>query len=291
MSAFESFQEDVCTEVEVALAAWVPDEQRAGALAGAMRHIALSGGKRLRPTLVALGALDGGGRRDDALPAAVAVELVHAYSLLHDDLPCMDDGQLRRGKPCAHLVYGEAMAVLAGDGLLTLAFEVLARHTPPGRDIAAMVSALAVAAGWEGMVGGQVADLAAEGCEPDVRRVATIHAGKTAAMIAVSLQLGALSAGADREHGERLARAGHELGMAFQIVDDLLDLESTTEALGKAAGADAERDKMTWPAAVGAEQARVDARRMVDAAVAALAPGPAGELARELGEMILSRAS
>ncbi len=293
MNDFESFQRACCEQVDDALERWLPDEAAAGDLAAAMRHIVFSGGKRLRPTLVVAGALDVGGALpsvfDDALGAAAAVEMIHAYSLLHDDLPCMDDGQLRRGKPCAHTVFGEATALLAGDGLLTLAFEVLARHTPPGRPVGEMVALLGRASGWEGMVGGQVADLAAEGSEPDVERVRNIHDGKTAAMIAVSLQLGGLSAGAGAVDVTRLGAVGRDFGLAFQIVDDLLDVESTTEALGKAAGADADRSKMTWPAAVGVEQARTDARALVERALQAAAPGQATELMASLGTFVLGR--
>jgi geranylgeranyl pyrophosphate synthase len=230
-----------------------------------------------------------GGRRENALGAAAAVELVHAYSLVHDDLPCMDDATLRRGKPCAHVVYGEAMGVLAGDALLTLAFELLARHTPAGAPLAEMTVALGEAAGWDGMVGGQVADLAAEGQAPDLERVHRIHTGKTAAMISVSVRLGALVGGGAADRVNQLAEAGRDLGLAFQIVDDLLDVEGTTEALGKQAGADAERDKMTWPAVVGVEQARKDARDLVDSVTARCAEGGAAELFTDLGAFLLPR--
>jgi geranylgeranyl diphosphate synthase type II len=219
------------------------------------------------------------------------VELVHAYSLVHDDLPCMDDGRLRRGKPCVHLVHGEAMAVLAGDALLTLAFEVLSARTPGELPVAAMLVALGRAAGWQGMVGGQVADLQAEGQAPDVERVHTIHAGKTAAMIAASFRLGALAGGAPPELVERLGAAGLDLGLAFQIVDDLLDLDGTTEELGKQAGADAGRRKMTWPAAVGESAARADAAELVDGATARIGAGPGAERLSALGAWLLPRRS
>lgn len=289
MTEFRAFQAESCARVDEALEAWIPDASRAGDLARAMRHIVFSGGKRLRPTLVLVGALDVGGEQQDALGAAVAVEMIHAYSLLHDDLPCMDDADLRRGRPCAHVVFGEALAVLAGDALLTQAFEVLAIRTPETRPVARMVALLAEAAGWEGMVGGQVADLQAEGQAPDVDRVAAIHHGKTAAMIAVSLRLGALAGGGSEEDVGRLGEAGRDLGLAFQIVDDLLDLEGTTEALGKTAGADADRDKMTWPAAVGPEKARQDAEQLVRGALERAAGGRAHDLIRSLGALILSR--
>jgi len=208
---------------------------------------------------------------------------------VHDDLPCMDDALLRRGRPCAHVVWGEALGVLAGDALQALAFEVLARDTPPHRPAAAMSSALARAAGWPGMVGGQADDLAGEGQAPDVDRVRRIHLGKTAAMISVSLRLGALAGGADAVRAETLAEAGRDLGLAFQIVDDLLDLQGTTAELGKAAGADAARGKMTWPSAVGEEEAQRDARELVDAALGRVGDGPAGERFAALGAFLLPR--
>jgi geranylgeranyl diphosphate synthase type II len=186
-------------------------------------------------------------------------------------------------------VYGEAMAVLAGDALLTQAFEVLAAHTPGHRPVSRMIALLAAASGWEGMVGGQVADLQAEGQAPDVDRVAAIHAGKTAAMIAVSLQLGVLAGGGEDDDVARLGEVGRDLGLAFQIVDDLLDVEGTTEALGKAAGADADRGKMTWPAVVGVATARQDAERLVAGAVARARGGRAEALLGSLGGFILAR--
>lgn len=285
------FLDEGAERVDAALETWLPAVDEAGDLAAAMRHIVFSGGKRLRPNLVFLGCVDVGGDRDDALGAAAAVEMIHAYSLLHDDLPCMDDGELRRGRPCAHLVYGEATAVLAGDALLTLAFEVLAEHTPARRPAAVMAAALARAAGWSGMVGGQVADLAAEGKAPDVERVAAIHAGKTAALIAGSLEIGALAGGGAAEDAARLAVVGRHLGLAFQIVDDVLDSEGTTEQLGKVAGADAERDKMTWVAAVGLEAAKRDAAREMERALAAGEGGEARGLLAALGERVLRRSS
>jgi geranylgeranyl pyrophosphate synthase len=291
VNAFEHYLADVGPLVDAELERCLPAVSQAGTLAAAMRHIVFSGGKRLRPALVLLACEHAGGRPRDALGAAAAVELVHAYSLVHDDLPCMDDGRLRRGKPCVHLVHGEAMAVLAGDALLTLAFEVLSARTPGELPVAAMLVALGRAAGWQGMVGGQVADLQAEGQAPDVERVHTIHAGKTAAMIAASFRLGALAGGAPPELVERLGAAGLDLGLAFQIVDDLLDLDGTTEELGKQAGADAGRRKMTWPAAVGESAARADAAELVDGATARLGEGPGAERLSALGAWLLPRRS
>jgi geranylgeranyl pyrophosphate synthase len=289
VNAFAAWLDGAAGEVDGALQAWLPSPATRGDLAAAMRHVTFAGGKRFRPALVLLACEHVGGARADALPAAAAVELVHAYSLVHDDLPCMDDALLRRGRPCAHVVYGEALGVLAGDALQALAFEVLARHTPPSRPVAAMVAAMAHAAGWAGMVGGQTDDLQAEGRRPDVGRVRAIHAGKTAAMLDASLRLGALAGGAPEARAGELGAAGRDLGLAFQIVDDLLDLQGTTAELGKPAGADAAREKMTWPAAVGEQAARRDAQDLVAAALARVGPGERGPLFVALGAFLLDR--
>lgn len=276
-------------EVDEALLRWMPESNAFGGLGAAMAHIVFSGGKRLRPALVFLACEDVGGERHRALAPAAAVELLHAYSLVHDDLPCMDDARLRRGKPCVHVVYGEAMGVLAGDALLTLAFEVLGRHAPADAPLGKMVADFGQAVGWAGMVGGQVLDLQAEGLSADVERVRTIHRGKTAALLGACLRLGCWAGGGSDADAERLGAAGEDLGLAFQIVDDLLDLEGTEEALGKDAGADADNNKMTWPGVVGVDQARRDARELLDRASQRFSGGLAGERFAQLAEAVLSR--
>jgi len=289
VSEFEAFLDESRVAVDALLERVVPQPGAGGDLAAAMRHIVFSGGKRLRPALVLVGCEHVGGPRADAWGAAAAVELIHAYSLLHDDLPCMDDGQLRRGQPCAHLVWGEALALLAGDALLTLAFEVLATHTPGHRAVGPMVTALAEAAGWAGMVGGQVKDLAGEGQAPELERVHAIHSGKTAALISACFRLGALAGGGAPEDVARLGEAGRDFGLAFQIVDDLLDLQGSTAELGKRAGSDTEQSKLTWPAAVGVEASRRDAAELVQGAVARCGPGPAEALIAALGRYLVPR--
>ncbi|WP_355662434.1 (2E,6E)-farnesyl diphosphate synthase [Halomonas salifodinae] len=251
-------------------------------LEAAMRHGLLVGGKRLRPVLVyaagrALGA-------DDALldaPAA-AVELVHAYSLVHDDLPAMDDDDLRRGQPTVHKAYDEATAILAGDALQALAFEVLARAAHPR--LPALMLTLAEAAGRDGMVAGQALDLAAVGGHPDVTALATMHGHKTGALIRAAVRLGALSAATDDDPRvvalDAYARA---VGLAFQIHDDILDVTGDTATLGKTAGADAAHDKPTYPALLGLEGARAKADGLLREALAALAP--LGEAATPLAEL------
>lgn len=281
--------EGCAAQVDEALLRWMPERRADDDLAGAMAHIVFSGGKRLRPALVFLACEDVGGERRRALAAAAAVELLHAYSLVHDDLPCMDDARLRRGKPCVHVAYGEAMGVLAGDALLTLAFEVLARHSPADAPLAKMIADFARAVGCRGMVGGQVFDLQAEGREADVERVRTIHRGKTAALLGACLRLGCWAGGGADADAERLGAAGEDLGLAFQIVDDLLDLEGSVDDLGKDAGADADNDKMTWPGVVGVSQARQDARELLDRARERFAGGLAAGRFGQLAEAVFSR--
>ncbi|MFQ3788497.1 (2E,6E)-farnesyl diphosphate synthase [Halomonas sp. A29] len=273
-----------------AFLARVFDQRRPAAprLEDAMRHGLLVGGKRLRPLLVYLAgrAL---GAHDEALDApAAAVELIHAYSLVHDDLPAMDDDDLRRGQPTVHRAYDEATAILAGDALQTLAFEVLARAAHPR--LPALILTLATAAGRDGMVGGQALDLAAVGGHPDVEALATMHAHKTGALIRAAVRMGALTA--VEESDPRVAALEHyaeALGLAFQIHDDVLDVTGDTQTLGKASGADAARDKPTYPALLGLEGARRRASELTEEALAALgslgeAGGPLAQLARYMIE-------
>jgi geranylgeranyl pyrophosphate synthase len=230
-----------------------------GTLGRAIRYAALSPGKRLRP-LLALAACDGvGGDWKRALSAAVAVECVHAFSLVHDDLPALDDDDVRRGRPTTHKKFGEATAVLAGDALLAFAFEELARlalaGVPPRRVVEA-VSRLAYASGGERLVGGQALDLAAEGRRATRRGVANIHWNKTGALMGAAIALGAIAGGASPSTATTLQPAGGFLGLAFQIQDDLLNAGSSLRHLGKRAGTDAARRKATFPKAVGVRVAR-----------------------------------
>jgi geranylgeranyl pyrophosphate synthase len=223
-----------------------PAGEDPAALHGAMRHLVFPGGKRFRPLLVMAAAEAVGGRADDALPMAAAVELVHTYSLVHDDLPCMDDDAERRGRPTVHVVYGEAVAVLAGDALQSVAFEALAAAASgAGAECAALcVGDLAVAIGSRQLVGGQVADLAFDPADTDLARIESVHARKTAALIAVSIAGGARLAGASPEQVANLDQFGQEVGIAFQIADDLLDAdEEDLCSLAHALGVDAARDR------------------------------------------------
>jgi geranylgeranyl diphosphate synthase type II len=244
----------------------------------AMRYAVLGGGKRLRPVLCLWTAeLLAGAERNDALALDVAcsLELLHTYSLVHDDLPCMDDDALRRGRPTVHVQFGEALAVLVGDALQSLAFETVLRAAwdDAGRARDAALD-LAVAAGARHLVGGQVLDLQAEGSAPDAQTVLDIHMGKTAALLRCSMLLGARVAAASSEQIERVARIGTDLGLAFQIIDDLLDETAASETLGKTAGKDREAGKATWPAVHGLEKSRQDAARKIDNAVQGLRSWP-----------------
>jgi geranylgeranyl diphosphate synthase type II len=261
----------------------------------AMRYSLLGGGKRLRPLLVLAAAEAIGSERakdlPSVLPAACAVELIHTYSLIHDDLPCMDDDDLRRGRPTSHKVYGEGVAVLAGDALLTRAFALLSEITPAKRyPLSLLLQETAMAAGSLQLIAGQVADLEAEGRKLKIADVRFIHVRKTAAMIVLSLRLGAMIAGASPGQLEALTDFGNSLGLAFQILDDILDVTATSEQLGKSAGKDLKASKATYPAVIGLEASRKEAVKQTRAALRALDPlGAHGGRLRELGEWLLKR--
>jgi geranylgeranyl diphosphate synthase, type II len=242
-----------------------------GPLRDAMRHSLLAPGKRLRPLLVLLAAEACGGSFEDALPAACAVEMVHTYSLIHDDLPAMDDDDLRRGRPTCHKQFGEALAILAGDALLARAFEVLAKGVEPPSQAAACCQVLAEAAGACNLVGGQADDMGGI-LDGGIEDLESIHARKTGAMIVVSLALGAMTAGADSCRIEALARYGRCLGLAFQIVDDVLDVRGHEPAVGKRLRKDSQAGKLTYPSLLGVEASLRRAEQLVIEACQAIAP-------------------
>lgn len=241
---------------------------------GAMRHSVFAGGKRLRPVLVMQAGITIAGR----LPAGIerlgaALEMLHTYSLIHDDLPALDNDDLRRGKPTCHVAFGEAIAILAGDALQTRAFEVLAGLDCPPAATVQIIGLVANAIGTvEGMIGGQVLDIESERLKPTPERVEAIHRAKTGALIRVSVVAGGVYAGATPEDVERLDRFGRKAGLAFQIVDDVLDLTVDSEHLGKTAGKDQATEKATWPAVYGIEQSQRDAARLIEEAFSALEP-------------------
>ncbi len=287
MTDLERFLADSRTRVEACLDELLPPVDAAPArLHEAMRYAMLGGGKRLRPACVLLGARAVGGDEARALPAACALELVHTYSLVHDDLPCMDDDDLRRGRPTVHKAYDDATAVLVGDALLTLAFEVVATS---GERAAEAVRILARAAGSVGMVGGQVLDLEAEGRPLDVDGVLAIDRWKTAALFGASFELGGLSGGGDGASLEALRGVGERLGVVFQVVDDLLDRRASAEEMGKATGKDQARGKATLPSLLGDRAAWEDAERRTAEVVDLSGALPQGELIQELARTMLLR--
>ncbi|MCU0959377.1 MAG: polyprenyl synthetase family protein [Pirellulaceae bacterium] len=267
-----------------------PDPDCPPVLREAIRHSLLGAGKRLRPLLVLLAAEACGAAPEEALPAACAVEMVHTYSLIHDDLPAMDDDDVRRGRASCHRQYGEAVAILAGDALLARALEILARDVRPPAVAAACCAALAAAAGPTALVGGQVDDLRAEQEGGDLAALEAIHRRKTGALIRVSLSLGALVARADAPRRAALDTYGRHLGVAFQIVDDLLDLQGDETAMGKRAGKDAARGKLTFPGVLGVAPSRTRAARLVTEACDALLPlGERGGDLQALARYVLER--
>ena len=295
MSApFETYLKERAQVVDQALDRLLPAEANAPeTIHKAMRYSVFAGGKRLRPVLVIAGAEAVGGRMDAVLPTACALELIHTYSLIHDDLPAMDNDDFRRGRPTSHKVFGEAMAILAGDGLLTHAFRLIADNWRPGMDATVLRDVLvdvADAAGTDGMVGGQVADLEAEGRRIGGDMLDYIHLHKTAALIRTSIRVGARLSGATAAQLQALSVAGADLGLAFQIVDDILDVTGTTEQLGKTAGKDQAQQKATYPAIHGLDASRARAKVLVDEALGALAPlGPPADPLRALAQFILER--
>jgi geranylgeranyl diphosphate synthase, type II len=281
-----------------------------------MAYSLLAGGKRLRPVLVLLACEACGGQMEAALPAACAIEMVHTYSLIHDDLPAMDDDDFRRGRPTNHKVYGEAMAILAGDALLTLAFEVIATHTQPPASAAACCADLASAAGWCGMVAGQVADIQAEergeergtsgkgsesaaasgrpstvGPQPSaLSQLEAIHRRKTGRLLTSAVTLGARVAQADPNLIDRLEQFGKRVGLAFQIADDLLDVTGDAAKLGKGVGKDATLGKKTYPGLLGVEDSRRKAEALIDEACRLLEPlGERGHKLAALARFVTQR--
>ncbi len=293
----EAYQRRCQARVDAALEnLFVPPHAELARLYQAMRYSVFNGGKRVRPLLVYAACEALGGAVEDADGAACAVELIHAYSLVHDDLPAMDDDDLRRGKPTTHKAFDEACAILAGDGLQSLAFSVLAdpQLNPLGSESGlAMVACLAQAAGPAGMVGGQAIDLGSVGQRLDRQALESMHRHKTGALIEASVRLGALASGrADERSLLALQNYARAIGLAFQVQDDILDVESDTATLGKTQGKDQANDKPTYPALLGLDAAKAYALELRDLALHALRPfDEAAEPLRELARFIVERRS
>jgi geranylgeranyl diphosphate synthase, type II len=292
MSSLKSYLASRAKSVDAGLDRFLPPATRKPAtIHKAMRYSLFAGGKRLRPILCLAAAEACEGKIGAALPLACAVECIHTYSLIHDDLPAMDNDDYRRGRLTNHKVFGDGMAVLAGDGLLTIAFEILSHAEGwPRYDMRALVRELANAAGSLKLIAGQVADLEGEGrriTEPQLR---FIHECKTGALLTTSIRLGAMSANAPANELKALTRFGHALGLAFQVIDDILDVTQTSEKLGKSAGKDVAAKKATYPAILGLAGAKAEARRLTAEAHAALEIfGPRADRLRELADHLLER--
>jgi geranylgeranyl diphosphate synthase type II len=295
MASLEAYLREQRQRVEESLDTLLPgSDDYPPALIEAMRYSVFAGGKRLRPILTLAAAEALGGDSSAALPAACALEYIHTYSMIHDDLPAMDDDDYRRGKLTSHKVYGEAMAILAGDALLTHAFEVLS--TPPlvdcfAADLLQQVQRrLARAAGGFGMIGGQVVDILSEGQQVELSVLEYIHRHKTGALIEAAVTIGGLLGGGRPEHVKALQRYGHDVGWAFQITDDILDVVGDAAVLGKDVGRDAQQDKVTYPALMGVEASRQRALALMQQGVEALAGfGPSADRLRQIAEYIVVR--
>jgi len=292
MSDLKTYLAQRCQIIDAALDQLIPSaETRPVSLHKAMRHSVFAGGKRLRPILTLAAAEACGGSIENAMPSACAVECLHTYSLIHDDLPCMDDDDMRRGVPTCHIVFGEAIALLAGDALQALAFELTARTPATSRHAtSSLVSELARTAGSLHLVGGQVADLEGEQKKLPLEDLRFVHEGKTAALLTTSIKLGAMSADATAEQLQALHDFGMATGLAFQIIDDILDVTQTSEKLGKSAGKDVASEKSTYPALMGLDASRAEAHRLTTAAHDALTIfGEKGARLRELADYLLNR--
>src|SRR5713101_4745159 len=258
--------------IERALDRYLPKANtKPATLHRAMRYSLFAGGKRLRPILCLAAAEACGGKIGNALPLACAMECIHTYSLVHDDLPSMDNDDFRRGRPTCHKIFGEGIAILAGDALLTIAFEIVSHAKPRRRyNMSTLLREISVAAGSQKLIAGQVADLEAEGKNVQRRELQFIHENKTAAILRSSVRLGAMSANADARKLFATTQFGQHLGLAFQVIDDILDVTQTSEILGKSAGKDVAAKKATYPAVMGLQESRVEARRLTREAHKAL---------------------
>ena len=259
--------------IERALDRYLPKANtKPATLHRAMRYSLFAGGKRLRPILCLAAAEACGGKIGNALPLACALECIHTYSLVHDDLPSMDNDDFRRGRPTCHKVFGDGVAILAGDALLTIAFEISSNAKPtPRYGMSILLREIAVAAGSQKLIAGQVADLEAEGKNVKRDQLQFIHENKTAAILTTSVRLGAMSANATPKKLRAVTQFGRGLGLAFQVIDDILDVTQTSEILGKSAGKDVAAKKATYPAVIGLEKSRAEARRLTRQAHDALA--------------------
>lgn len=283
------------TLVDKALQKFMPNPSGlASDVIKAMNYSLFAGGKRIRPILCIAGAEAVGGSADNVVPVACAIELIHTYSLIHDDLPVMDNDDFRRGKPTNHKVFGEAIALLAGDGLLTLAFNLMAGYGAEKKvekkALLRVIDLIASAAGYKGMVGGQVVDITYEGKEPDPNVVEYIHRHKTAALIAASVTAGNILAGGNKDEEKSINRYGQQIGLAFQIADDILNIEGDKKVMGKGIGSDKERGKITYPSVFGTAESKTIQKELIKNAIDSLKRfDTRAEPLRDLARYIIER--
>ncbi len=283
------------TLVDKALQKFMPNPSGlASDVIKAMNYSLFAGGKRIRPILCIAGAEAVGGSADSVVPVACAIELIHTYSLIHDDLPVMDNDDFRRGKPTNHTVFGEAVALLAGDGLLTLAFNLMAGYGAEEKvekkALLRVIDLIASAAGYRGMVGGQVVDIIYEGKEPDATVVEYIHRHKTAALISVSVTAGTILAGGNEDEEKAMNSYGQQIGLAFQIADDILNIEGDRKAMGKGTGSDKEKGKITYPSVFGTAESKTIQKELIENAIESLKKfDTRAEPLRDLARYIIER--
>ncbi len=281
----EKYLESKRKIIEKALGDFLPAPgHKPQVLSKALRYAVLEGGKRLRPILVLASSEQVNGKTHKVIAAACAIELLHTFSLIHDDLPCIDNDDLRRGKPTLHMVYGEGIAVLVGDALMALAFQLLAQAGN-----LQILSEVAQAIGRQGMIGGQIADLEAEGKKIKLSQLEFIHKNKTAALIKASIRAGAILGGANPKKLKALSEYGEKIGLAFQIIDDILNVEGKEEKIGKKVGSDDLKKKATYPKIVGIQKSKKLARKLTQEAKASLKNLPDGKVLQELADFLLSR--
>jgi geranylgeranyl diphosphate synthase type II len=291
----EQYLDERKTLVDKALQTFMPNPSGlASDVIRAMNYSLFAGGKRIRPILCIAGAESVGGSIDSVMPVACAIELIHTYSLIHDDLPVMDNDDLRRGKPTNHKVFGEAVALLAGDGLLTLAFNLMAGYGAEKevekKALLRVIDLIASAAGYKGMVGGQVVDITYEGKEPDATVVEYIHRHKTAALIAASVTAGTILAGGNKDEEKSINRYGQQIGLAFQIADDILNIEGDRKVMGKGIGSDKERGKITYPSVFGTAESKTIQKELITNAIDSLKRfDTRAEPLRDLARYIIKR--
>jgi len=291
----EQYLDERKTLVDKALQKFMPRPSGlASDVINAMNYSLFAGGKRVRPILCMAGAEAVGGSTDSVVPVACAIELIHTYSLIHDDLPVMDNDDLRRGKPTNHKVFGEAVALLAGDGLLTLAFNLMAGYGAEKevekKALLRVIDLIASAAGYKGMVGGQVVDITYEGKEPDPSVVEYIHRHKTAALIAASVTAGTILAGGNKDEEKSINRYGQQIGLAFQIADDILNIQGDRKIMGKGTGSDKEKGKMTYPSVFGTAESTKIQKELIKNAIESLKGfDNRAEPLRDLARYIINR--